>query len=383
MFKVLKQVDISIRELIADESSDSIFAYQESVLNLTFKIYIVSFLVAFIASISRIVDIGWQPFITIQSLLFLLLITVNLLRHKLSFRFRASFLSLLFFILGVVGLSTFGVASPYTATFGISILVAIIFLGIKAGLFAGIACIIFQLGLEIVLLYNDSWFEVDFNAYIASPTTWITQTTSFIAIVMVTILGVGWLYKMLEVSLDLLKNNNIELQHAKAELALLVLTDPLTKLPNRRQLFERLQSELERYKRSGSKFCVMMIDLDFFKKINDTYGHPAGDAVLEAFGKMALSSIRKSELIARYGGEEFVVVLPETELPIALKAAERLQHSLESMKIPFNSHTLNVTASIGVTIVTDDDQSIETIIKRADSAVYIAKENGRNRVEVQ
>lgn len=98
---------------------------------------------------------------------------------------------------------------------------------------------------------------------------------------------------------------------------------------------------------------------------------------------MALSSIRKSELIARYGGEEFVVVLPETELPIALKAAERLQHSLESMKIPFNSHTLNVTASIGVTIVTDDDQSIETIIKRADSAVYIAKENGRNRVEVQ
>jgi len=382
MFKVFRQVEISIRESLADVSTDAISTYQENVLNLTLKIYIFSFLIGLIASISRVVDIGWQPFLKTHVFLVVLLFTVKLLQHKLSFQFRASFLSLIFFISGVIGMLTFGVAASYITAFGISILMAIIFLGVKAGLIVGIASLVVQLGFGALLLFCDNWFELDFNAYIASPITWIHQTTVFIAIVMVTILCVGWLYKMLEISLDLLKKRNIELQNAKAELELLASTDPLTKLPNRRQLFDRLQSELARYKRNGSTFCIMMVDLDYFKRINDGFGHAAGDAVLKAFGEMALSSIRGGELIARFGGEEFVVLLPETELPIALKAAERLRHSLESMEIPINNHTLKVTASIGVTAVADNDQSIEDVVKRADSAVYIAKENGRNRVEV-
>ena len=124
----------------------------------------------------------------------------------------------------------------------------------------------------------------------------------------------------------------------------------------------------------------MMLDIDHFKKINDTYGHLAGDFVLKEIAKIIKDSIRKSDICGRFGGEEFVIVLPNTKLSGAMKLAERIRETIQNHTFDFNGKKINVTVSIGITSVGVND-SYESLISRADEALYEAKEKGRNRIE--
>lgn len=157
----------------------------------------------------------------------------------------------------------------------------------------------------------------------------------------------------------------------------LMLTDPLTGLGNRRHLDERLQVEVNRARRYGNSLCVVMTDLDHFKGINDTYGHRAGDLVLQAFANVLQEAVRATDFVARFGGEEFILVLPETTLQGAMQLAERIRTTLE--KSDFPDIQRDITASFGVTSVKEGDV-MEEIFLRADRALYCSKENGRNRV---
>lgn len=165
------------------------------------------------------------------------------------------------------------------------------------------------------------------------------------------------------------------------KLEMLALRDALTGLYNRGKFDETLKDELaraERYKRSIS---LLILDIDSFKKVNDTYGHQAGDEVLKDIANIISSSIRNSDYAARYGGEEFTVILPETDLTRAIELAERIRVTVAQKEFKISeNNTIQLTISIGVGS-SSKEISPELLIKSADSALYKAKENGRNRVE--
>jgi two-component system, cell cycle response regulator len=161
----------------------------------------------------------------------------------------------------------------------------------------------------------------------------------------------------------------------------LAVTDSLTGLYNRRYLETHLGHLLEHSVNRGKALAVLTLDVDFFKAINDTHGHDVGDRVLQELAGRIKANIRNVDMACRTGGEEFVVVLPATDLDVAMKIAERMRKSVAAK--PFNSGALaplNITASIGVAVLDGIDDKVEDLLKRADQALYRAKREGRNRV---
>ncbi|MBN2148842.1 MAG: GAF domain-containing protein [Anaerolineales bacterium] len=160
----------------------------------------------------------------------------------------------------------------------------------------------------------------------------------------------------------------------------LAITDPLTGLFNRRGLFDLGQREVERFRRFGRPFVAIMLDIDLFKIVNDTYGHNTGDQVLIALANELKERVRDVDVVGRYGGEELVVVLPETDLEGGIQAAERLRIFIENMPIPTDRGLLSITISMGVAEFHANIPDLATLIDRADSAMYQAKQAGRNQV---
>jgi diguanylate cyclase len=156
-------------------------------------------------------------------------------------------------------------------------------------------------------------------------------------------------------------------------------TDPLTGLPNRVAYEDQLATELGRWQRYNTPFSVAVVDLDRFKRINDEYGHLAGDKVLRLVARVLQSNLRASDFIARYGGEEFVLLFPSTVGRDALAAADKLREAVAASPFNFRGQPVKVTASLGVAQVADGDDA-ETLFARADGALYKAKEQGRDRV---
>lgn len=171
---------------------------------------------------------------------------------------------------------------------------------------------------------------------------------------------------------------NIHLRHS---LRMQAIHDPLTGLYNRLYLEENLSRELSRLDRSGQPLSLVIMDLDDLKDVNDTYGHPAGDAVLKEVARLLKHSVRVSDLPCRYGGDEFVLVLPDTNLEAAIKRAEQIRFELEQTKVEFDGQTLGGhTLSIGVACSPEHGHSSQDLISAADRALYAAKEQGKNRV---
>lgn len=156
--------------------------------------------------------------------------------------------------------------------------------------------------------------------------------------------------------------------------------DPLTGVFNRRFMFCRLKEEIERFKRYGRSFSVIIQDIDFFKSINDTYGHICGDFVLKKFAQLNMERLRSIDLYTRYGGEEFCCILPETDLQSAQKLAENLRRIIEEYVFVFETSELRISMSQGVAEVTPDMTTAEELLKCADECLYQAKKNGRNKI---
>ena len=155
--------------------------------------------------------------------------------------------------------------------------------------------------------------------------------------------------------------------------------DALTNLNNRRQFETRLKQEIAITKRQNNPLCAMMIDIDFFKKVNDTYGHASGDEVLRTVASVIKAQLRESDIPARYGGEEFAVLLPYTHIDEAKIVGERLRKAVEETTVQLDDLTINVTISMGLAEFTQEETG-EELFARADKALYEAKDGGRNRV---
>jgi len=162
----------------------------------------------------------------------------------------------------------------------------------------------------------------------------------------------------------------------------LALTDPLTGLYNRRYFFERGWNEYVRARRYQHHLAVIMLDLDFFKQINDKYGHACGDMVLMKVAKLFSQTLRDVDLVARFGGEEFIILIPETDKGGVDFVAQRIRQEIYDTPMEHNGKNFNITASLGIALIEDVVGDFETMINQADIALYYAKENGRNRVEL-
>jgi two-component system chemotaxis response regulator CheY len=172
----------------------------------------------------------------------------------------------------------------------------------------------------------------------------------------------------------------IELEQRILKLA---TTDSLTGVLNRRAFFERLEQEINKSLRENTSLSLILTDIDYFKKVNDRYGHQAGDMVLQGFTEQLLNSSRPYDFVGRYGGEEFVICLPGAGLSQSGSVAERMRSKVEEMKIilPDGSQSIRITASFGTTsFLMDSKDKVDSLIKRADNALYKAKNEGRNRV---
>ena len=175
--------------------------------------------------------------------------------------------------------------------------------------------------------------------------------------------------------------------HRQAErLKTLSITDPLTGLLNRRYFQERLEEELVRAERHRRSMSLLMLDVDGFKKLNDTLGHPAGDRALKLVAENLVKSVRTIDIIARYGGDEFVVILPETDVHTTFHVAERIRSDIQAGKYALQGDSerssLPVTVSIGIAAYPDHGTSSEILLARADKALYEAKALGKNRIEL-
>jgi diguanylate cyclase (GGDEF)-like protein len=212
----------------------------------------------------------------------------------------------------------------------------------------------------------------------------ILQVQQFITITAVGGLGISSLLAQLRANLSGLElrvqERTAELREANERLSQLAVTDELTGLANRRALFEAMSREIERSRRHGHPFTIIMFDIDRFKAINDLHGHAAGDRVLQRVAQLALSLVRSGDLLARYGGEEFLLLAPETDRSQAMQLAERIRAAIEAAELPVDHTKIRFTASFGIAALIGEDADASALIARADQALYAAKDGGRNRV---
>lgn len=171
-----------------------------------------------------------------------------------------------------------------------------------------------------------------------------------------------------------------ELQDRNEQLEAMANTDTLTGLMNRRAFLQLFSHEMDRFKRHGTVFSVAVMDLDHFKKVNDVYGHQAGDDTLKLFSRILEETFRKSDVAARWGGEEFVALLPDTKEEQAKMALEKVRSALEAVTIETEKGPMSCTVSIGAAQYDSEEQTLDDVLAQADKALYMAKETGRNKI---
>lgn len=176
--------------------------------------------------------------------------------------------------------------------------------------------------------------------------------------------------------------NKLELEESNNELKTLSRTDRLTNLNNRGYWEECLQNEFIRVKRTKQPASLVIFDIDHFKKVNDTYGHPAGDEVIRQTADVLRKSIRDTDIPGRYGGEEFVILLIDTIPKSAYILAERIRKNIEAMTVTYEDMEIKFTVSLGISEVPSDTEDYMKWLEAADSALYVSKESGRNQTSI-
>ena len=173
------------------------------------------------------------------------------------------------------------------------------------------------------------------------------------------------------------------LEKAQEKLKLLAATDPMTKLYNRRYFSEISTTHFDLAMRATTPLSLIMIDIDHFKKVNDTYGHEVGDDVIIFLSNTLKEQSRKSDIVSRWGGEEFLILFPNTDVKGAEIIAQKIRKTIENSRIKIEDTEIMFTISIGLAYINKEDTKIENLIKRADDALYRSKEEGRNRVTIE
>ncbi len=297
---------------------------------------------------------------------YLVLVVLTCLPRS-PYMLRLSYFMVLFFLIGTSEIHIYGLTVPGMLLLLATVVLAVLFLGVPGLLLVGVGS---TLSIITSLL---------FTPQSRVPILLAIDVTIFIMLAaMISTLLLHMMHSLLA-NITRAEYLALQAQHALQQ----SLHDPLTGMHNRRYLDAMLPHLVQQAQREGQPFSVIALDIDDFKRFNDTYGHPAGDALLRAMGVFLASSSHDEELACRYGGEEFVLLLPRVPTDTALLRAEQLRIGVMQISVQYDMLMLDpITISLGVACFPFHATTAEGIIRAADRALYAAKRGGRNRVEL-
>jgi diguanylate cyclase (GGDEF)-like protein len=371
-----KKVDEFVASVVENDKLDVMSHLKNKLVDFYFKVFLIFMTVPVAFSIYRVVDIGWKPIFIVHILAILSFYIIFTLRKSLHTTFKSLFLVAISYISGLAGLLQFGLLGNGVLLFSIASILSFILLSLRC-----FKIVVFFTAVTILLIgifYPDGIIQANIDPikYLQSPKAWIMKALSYAMLLISILSGVGIVFYTLQVIVDKERGQRDELRHLNERLEHLSITDKLTQIYNRVGIDNSINNELSRLKRYGHSFGIILLDVDYFKKVNDTFGHDVGDLVLKGIAEILKKHTRATDVVGRWGGEEFLIVSPETGREDINKLAELLRSHIE--KHDFNPVD-KVTCSFGTTIANKDDD-INSLLKKADNALYEAKESGRNRV---
>jgi len=186
--------------------------------------------------------------------------------------------------------------------------------------------------------------------------------------------------KLIEAN-ELIHEKVHQLIQAEEKLKKLSITDPLTGIYNRRGTYQWIEEQVKRQRRNNRPFTLFIMDIDFFKNINDTHGHQVGDKVLIEITQLMIASVREQDFLGRWGGEEFILILPETDLQGSVVLADKLRKTIEQKEFKIDGNDITITISLGGSCYSTGS-IVDKCLEEADAALYRSKRNGRNRIEI-
>lgn len=338
---------------------------QTTILNNIILVIAIVAIPAVLGSISRVYTIGWQPIFFLHIVLATGVILISFFRNKLSYLFKVYFILCLFFLLGVGAGMNLGLNGFFLEFLTVLIFLTVVFLaGKKVYLvyFVSVAAIIVIGYLHVTGALKPEGFKDEYSTFTSS---WVNAAFSFSTIVAFVIYIAGQI--------------GYVLQESNKKLQVAANTDYLTQCINRMGFVNIGNMEVEKAKRYMQKLSAIAIDIDHFKYVNDKYGHSTGDEVLRAIAFLLKENVRSSDILARTGGEEFMILVSNVSMEQTSLFAEKLRELVEQYKIKGIKE--NITISLGVTKYHKKD-TLQTLMEKADAALYEAKQSGRNRVKL-
>lgn len=327
------------------------------------------------------------------SILYLIFLGLTLFKSKFSLNQKSFLLVALPFIGGVVALFNFALIGAGWPFLAMSTILGVILFGYVKGLYLFIFsfCIILFAGWRYCS--DEMALFIDLNKYNASTVAWASALVDYVIICIAIISAFYFFRKALLVSVNELKRSNKtlkneikikinELEKEKLRAENLARKDFLTGLNNRRAFFEFGEHINEQAKRYKKEYSIIMIDIDYFKKINDNFGHKIGDIALQGVANSISEIARASDICARIGGEEFAIILPQTNLKNVISLAKRLKNEISNICIKTEDGDVSFTASFGIASFNKTSKTVESVLSHADKALYQAKDDGRNQIIV-
>ena len=324
------------------------------------------------ASVSRAASTGWMPLYGFHIGLAVVVVAVYWFRARIPFAVKSALILLIFWAIGLAGLFTLGIlGSGYWWLVLSSLLVSTLF-SIRAGVVCAVAVTAILAVAGIGFSSGALKVAVDANDFIVSATTWATLVIATILTPFIVFQAIAAYQRT---TLELLD----EVHQQRDTIQQLATHDQLTGLPSLRLATDRLDIALHVARRTGKKVALLFIDLDGFKKVNDSLGHEAGDHVLKEVGGRLLKALRAEDTAARIGGDEFIAILgtlPDSD--VAARIAERAITAI-SRPIEYQGNSISVGASIGIGLFPDHADNAQTLRRVADAAMYSVKRSGKNR----
>lgn len=340
-------------------------------------------------SLSRIPSIGFRPEMLFHVFLSLFVVLIALMRRRIAYRLKSAMIIVSLMVIGYSGLFSIGLSSSGRLDIVISIALACLLFNLKAGLALAAFNILTFIVVALLHVKGVITYSIDFNTYNYTAKAWAAAFFNFTTMGVLVVLLIGQVnqqlrknfYKTMKKKKQLHKEI-IQRQVAEEKYKRLSKTDPLTNLYNRRYFFEKAEEEILRSERYNRKLSLILVDADYFKTVNDTYGHQAGDQVLRELACRFLLNLRPTDIACRFGGEEFSLLLPETGIDEAVQVAERLRAAISNKPVSFKDNRIELTCSFGVTERLQNETDISNMVSRADEALYNAKDKGRNTILV-
>lgn len=338
-------------------------------------------------SLSRVPAIGFLPEMYFHIALTLFVILLAFFREIIPYSVKTWITVTALMIMGYGGFFSIGLSSSGRLDVVIGIAFACFFISLRVGIILAVVNILLFTIVAYLHVNGYTVHDIDFNTYNYAAKSWIAAFYNFSSIGIVIVLLTGLANQQLRKNLKSMSDKKNQLHKeiiqrkiAEEKYKKLSVTDPLTNLYNRRYFFEKANEEITRSERYDRPLSIIMIDADYFKNINDEHGHQAGDFILKSIAERLLNNLRPCDVPARFGGEEFCLLMPETDIEMALHVAERLRHAIADEQFTFEDKEINLTCSFGVAEKNNDEHTVSSIISRADNALYNAKNEGRNKI---